>query len=194
MQGDGDAVSIGGNPFIHAGRRNIDVTTIVCNNFIYGRTGGQHSPTTPVGAYATSAPYGVLERPFDVCELAQAAGATFVARGTTYHVTMLIDIIEKAILHRGYSVVEVLTQCPTSFGRYNRDMMGGGDAVEMMKWMRTNTIPVEKARKVREEEMEEKISIGIFLSKERPGYVEQYWSTVKRIEVESRKRSRKPRR
>jgi 2-oxoglutarate ferredoxin oxidoreductase subunit beta len=182
VQGDGDSVVIGGNHFIHAARRNIDLTTIVCNNFIFGRTGGQFSSTTPTGAHATSAPYGVIDRPFDVCKLAESAGATFVARGTTYHAVELIDIVEKAIRHRGYSVVEVLAQCPTSFGRQNRNMMGGDSAVEMMKWMKDNTIRIHVAEKMSEEKLKGKIPIGIFVDKEAPEYTEQYWDTVKRVQ------------
>jgi len=182
VQGDGDSVVIGGNHFIHAARRNIDITTIVCNNFIFGRTGGQFSSTTPTGARATSAPYGVTERPFDICKLAESAGATFVARGTTYHAIELIDIIEKAIRHRGYSVVEVFAQCPTSFGRQNRNMMGGDSAVEMMKWMKNNTIRIDLAEKVSEEKRKDKIPIGVFVDKEAPEYTEQYWDMVKRIQ------------
>lgn len=182
VQGDGDAVSIGGNHFIHAARRNIDITTIICNNFIYARTGGQFSPTTPTGAHATSAPYGVIDRPFDVCKLAEAAGATFVARGTSYHAIELVDIIEKAIRHRGYSVVEVLAQCPTSFGRQNRDIMGGGSGVEMMKWMKNNAIGIDKARKMSNKELKGKIPIGIFVDREAPEYTEEYWNTVKRLQ------------
>jgi 2-oxoglutarate/2-oxoacid ferredoxin oxidoreductase subunit beta len=179
IQGDGDCVVIGGNHFIHAARRNIDITTIICNNFIFGRTGGQSSATTPTGAHATSAPYGVIDRPFDVCKLAEAAGATFVARGTTYHAVELIDIIEKAIRHRGFSVVEVFAQCPTSFGRQNRNIMGGERAVNMMKWMRDCTISVDKAGKASEEDKAGKILTGIFVDKDAPEYTEQYWNTVK---------------
>lgn len=182
VQGDGDFAVIGGNHFIHAARRNIDITTVVCNNFIFGRTGGQFSSTTPTGAHATSAPYGVIDRPFDICKLAESAGATFVARGTTYHATELIDIIVRAIRHQGYSVVEVLAQCPTGFGRQNRNIMGGDNAVEMMKWMRDNTVRVDTAKKVSEERRKNKIPIGIFVDKEAPEYTEQYWVTAKRVQ------------
>lgn len=178
IQGDGDAVAIGGNHFIHAARRNVDVTTIVNNNFTYGRTGGQHGPTTPEGALAPSAPFGTIEPPFDVCRLAEAAGATFVARGTTYHAIELINTLEKAIRHRGFSVVEVITQCPSSFGRRNPGLTGG-TAPEMMKWMRDNTASIESAREMSDDQLKDKIIRGIFVDRETPGYGDKYQHIIR---------------
>jgi len=152
--GDGDALAIGGNHFIHAARRNIDLTAIIMNNQTYGMTGGQASPMTGCGEYATTAPAGNTERPFDAVELARAAGATFVARSTTYHAQELSRIIERAIKHKGFSVVEVLSQCPTYHGRKNDK----GDAVEMMKWYRDNTVSVSAA-----DGADGKVKIGVFL-------------------------------
>ena len=136
MTGDGDCTAIGGNHFIHAARRNIDITTIVMNNNIYGMTSGQYSPMTPKGMYGTTAPYGNLERSFDLCELAKAAGATYVARGTSYHVPLLINLIESAIQNKGFSVVEAVVQCPTYFGRKNK--VGG--PVEMLNWIKDGVV------------------------------------------------------
>jgi 2-oxoglutarate ferredoxin oxidoreductase subunit beta len=182
VQGDGDAVSIGGNHLIHAARRNIDLTTIICNNFIYGRTGGQMSSTTPTGAYAASAPHRVIDRAFDVCKLAEGAKATFVARGTSYHAVELIQIIEKAICHSGFSVVEVLAPCPTSYGRQNTHEMGGGNPVQMMRWLRDNAYRIDKKSKINEAIRKGKIPIGIFVSEEAPEYTEQYWSIARQKE------------
>jgi 2-oxoglutarate ferredoxin oxidoreductase subunit beta len=182
VQGDGDAISIGGNHFIHAARRNVDITTIVCNNYVYGRTGGQLSATTPTGARTKSSPYGAIDRPFDVCKLAEGAGATFVARGTTYHALDLIELFKKAILHRGYSVVEVLAQCPTSFGNQNPDLMGGKSAVEMMKWMRDNCYRVDEALRKGASRVDQKVPIGILVRKDTQEYTEQYWSTVRALQ------------
>src|SRR5665647_113581 len=92
IMGDGDSSSIGGNHLIHAARRNIDLTAIVFNNSIYGMTGGQYSPLTPTGSRATTAPYSTIERPFDLPDLARAAGATYVARSTSYHAAMLTKL------------------------------------------------------------------------------------------------------
>lgn len=165
--GDGDALAIGGNHFIHAARRNIDITAIVMNNRIYGMTGGQYSPLSGEGILATTAPYRNIDQSFDVVALAMAAGASFVARSTTYHVQQLTDIIEKAIRHRGFSVVEVMSQCPTYFGRKNRE----GGAVEMMKLMQGRTVPKDSKAA---EEHPEMIQRGIFVEKDVPEYCDQY--------------------
>jgi 2-oxoglutarate ferredoxin oxidoreductase subunit beta len=165
--GDGDALAIGGNHFIHAARRNIDLTAIVMNNRIYGMTGGQYSPLSGYGTLATTAPYTNIDQSFDTVKLATAAGATFVARSTTYHVQQLTKILKQAILHEGFSVVEVLTQCPTYFGRKNRE----GNAVDMMESYNKNTTPIgSKAKK----ENPDLIERGIFIQKEMPEYCSEY--------------------
>jgi len=136
--GDGDALAIGGNHFIHAARRNIDITAIVMNNRIYGMTGGQFSPLSGIGKKATTAPYSTIDNQFDVVELAKSAGASFVARSTVFHATECKDLLKKAIRHKGFSVVEILTQCPTYYGRKNKE----GDAVQMMEAYKTNTVRI----------------------------------------------------
>lgn len=165
--GDGDALAIGGNHFIHAARRNIDITAIVMNNRIYGMTGGQYSPLSGYGIRATTAPYMNIDHDFDVVELSKSAGATFVARTTTYHVQQIEDIIEKAILHKGFSVVEIMSQCPTYFGRKNKE----GSAVDMLKRYKETTTPIgSKAKK----ENPDLIERGIFVQKEMPEYCSEY--------------------
>jgi len=165
--GDGDALAIGGNHFIHAARRNIDITAIVMNNRIYGMTGGQYSPLSGFGSMATTAPYGNIDHNFDVVELSRAAGASFVARSTTYHVRQLSDILRQAILHEGFSVVEVLSQCPTYFGRKNKL----GSASDMMEDFKKTTTPIgSKAKK----ENPDLIERGIFVQEERPEYCSEY--------------------
>lgn len=118
--GDGDCSAIGGNHFIHACRRNIDLTVICMNNNIYGMTGGQGSPCTPLGAVSTTTPYGMQEQPFDLCNLAIASGANYVARWTSFHVKELTAAIAKGLETPGLSFIEVATQCPTSFGNKNK--------------------------------------------------------------------------
>jgi len=165
--GDGDALAIGGNHFIHAARRNIDITAVVMNNRIYGMTGGQFSPLSGYGTMATTAPYSNIDYAFDTVKLAIAAGATFVARSTSYHVQQLSKILRDAILHEGFSVVEVLSQCPTYFGRKNRV----GSAVDMMEQYKSNTTPIgSKAKK----ENPDLIERGIFVQKEMPEYCHEY--------------------
>jgi 2-oxoglutarate ferredoxin oxidoreductase subunit beta len=170
IMGDGDATAIGGNHFIHAARRNIDLTAIIVNNSIYGMTGGQYSPTTPYGQRATTATYGLVEHSFDISGLAVCAGAVFVARGTVYHTRQLDGLIEKALRKKGFSVVEVISQCQTHYGRLNRL----GNQVEMMKWQRDHAVPVEKAKTLSPEEMEGKFEIGVLVDREAPTYHEEY--------------------
>jgi len=165
--GDGDALAIGGNHLIHAARRNIDLTTIIMNNNIYGMTGGQYSPTTGYGNFATTAPYGNIDRPFDIVELALGAGASFVARTTTYHVTEMIKILEKAIAHKGFSVVEILSQCPTYFGRKNNL----GSAVDMLRYYESHTVPIGSKEKKKNPDL---IEIGIFMQEQQPEYCAEY--------------------
>jgi 2-oxoglutarate ferredoxin oxidoreductase subunit beta len=165
--GDGDAVAIGGNHFIHACRRNIDMTAIVMNNRIYGMTGGQYSPLSGEGILATTAPYRNIDRSFDIVELAAGAGATFVARTTAYHVREMTRIIKDGILHEGFSVIEILTQCPTYFGRKNR----AGDAADMLEYFRDNTTPIgSKAH----QENPKLIERGVFVNTQAPEYCAQY--------------------
>jgi 2-oxoglutarate ferredoxin oxidoreductase subunit beta len=124
FSGDGDLIAIGGNHFIHAARRNIDMTVICVNNFNYGMTGGQVGPTTPVGAKATTAPYGCFEHPFNIPYLAAASGAVYVARWTMLHVRRLERSISEALAKRGFSLVEVIAPCPTNYGRRQRRRTG----------------------------------------------------------------------
>lgn len=170
IMGDGDAMAIGGNHFIHAARRNLNLTAIILNNSIYGMTGGQYSPTTPYGALATTALYGNIEQSFSIAELAVSAGAALVGRGTVYHATLLDELIEKAILKRGFSVVEVVTHCHTQYGRRNK--LGG--AVEMLRRQKEDAVRIEKARNMTEEEMQGKFSIGVLVDRELPIYVQEY--------------------
>lgn len=171
--GDGDALAIGGNHFIHAARRNIDITAIVMNNRIYGMTGGQFSPLSGQGIKATTAPYSTIDREFDVVDLAKAAGATFVARSTTYHAKEAINLLKKAIDHKGFSVVEIFSQCPTHFGRKNKK----GDAPQMVENYKKITAPVG-SRSIAENP--ELIGRGIFVDEEMPEYCEEYDKLIER--------------
>lgn len=170
VMGDGDATAIGGNHFIHAARRNLDLTAIIINNQIYGMTGGQSSPTTPYGSNAATAPYGHIEQAFSIAELAVTAGAAFVGRGTVFHVQLLDKLIEAAVLKRGFSVVEIISNCHIQFGRRNEM----GNPVTMMEWMRDHAVTVEKAEEMVPEELEDKFTIGILADEEKPIYTEEY--------------------
>jgi 2-oxoglutarate ferredoxin oxidoreductase subunit beta len=137
------------------------------NNRIYGMTGGQFSPLSGIGIMATTAPFSNIDHDFDVAELSKAAGATFVARTTTFHAKQITDIIKQAILHEGFSVVEILTQCPTYFGRKNRV----GSASDMMELYKKNTTPIGSKAK---QENPELIERGILHEMEAPEYCNEY--------------------
>jgi len=136
FSGDGDMVAIGGNHFIHAARRNVDITVICVNNFNYGMTGGQMGPTTPQDAISTTSRQGTLEEPFNIPHLAATCGATYVARWTTAHVQRLDRAVSEAILKTGFSLVEIISPCPTYFGRMNR--LGSG--LSMMHHFREHSV------------------------------------------------------
>ena len=162
VMGDGDALAIGGNHFIHAARRNIGLTAIVVNNATYGMTGGQYSPTTPLGALSTTAPYGHIEPPFQIAELAQCAGAAFVARSTVYHVDELQDYIARALQKEGFSLVEAISYCHTTIGRLNR----WGTAPEMMRRLKDDSITLKQAERMSPEERVGKIIRGILADRD----------------------------
>ena len=169
MTGDGDALAIGGNHLIHAARRNIDLTVIIFNNSIYGMTGGQISPLTPEGKKGTTAIMGNIENKFDTVELLKGAGATYVARIGTYFFPQLTKYIKTGITHKGFSVIEVVTQCPVYYGRLN-DMKTPG---EMLLWQKDNLISIEKAKNISQEELNEKIIIGEFVNIDKETYIEK---------------------
>ena len=171
--GDGDAIAIGGNHFIHSARRNMDLTAIILNNSIYGMTGGQFSPMTPFGMRATTAPSGTISPAFDLVELAKGAGASFVARTTTYHAKEMIRTLAKAIKHKGFSVVEILSQCPTYFGRKNK----AGSAVDMMNRFKEETALMGSKKMAEHPELLER---GIFIDEKRPEYTSSYLELIER--------------
>jgi 2-oxoglutarate ferredoxin oxidoreductase subunit beta len=179
VSGDGDATAIGGNHFIHTARRNVDLTMIIFNNYIYGMTGGQYSPTTPMGSLGSTAPYGNLENSFDICGLATAAGASYVARGTVYHAVQLDKLIEAGIRKKGFSVIEALTPCPTYYGRRNSQK----SVIDSMNWQIENTISVNKAARMTPEELNEKIVIGELSNRDKPEYVTEYQKFIERLNV-----------
>ena len=170
LAGDGDIAAIGGNHFIHGARRNIDITVIIFNNSNYGMTGGQYSPLTLFGEKATTAPYGMVEQPFDMCDLARGAGATFVARSTTWHAEKLVDLIVQGMEHRGFSSIEVITGCHVNYGKRNRRET----AVKMLQWQKEHSVPIARFRSMTEEERKKYFPIGIIHSETRPEYTEEY--------------------
>lgn len=161
ISGDGDLGSIGGNHLIHAARRDIDMVVICANNEIYGMTGGQVSCTTELGVFTSTTLEGNKEPPLDLCRLVEAAGASYVARYSVMHTGPLITSIKKALEHKGFSFIDVISPCPTQYGRRNEFPT----AAAQLQNLKTRCIPIEKAKKLPQEALEGKIIIGEFVSK-----------------------------
>ena len=175
VSGDGDLFAIGGNHFIHAARRNMDLTVICVNNLNYGMTGGQQAPSTPLGAKTTTSMDGSPEEPFNFCALASACGAIYVARWTALHVRLLTNAITEAMQKRGFSFVEVLTPCPSSFGRRNRL----GSALDTMKFYHDRSV-IRNGIDPRDAplNLEQEIVVGRFVDITRPLFVDNYEAVV----------------
>jgi 2-oxoglutarate ferredoxin oxidoreductase subunit beta len=175
VMGDGDATAIGGNHLIHAARRSLDITAIIVNNHTYGMTGGQSSPTTPIGFRSSTAIYGHIEPAFDITALTASAGAAFVARGTVVHVTRLDRLLEEAIVKPGFGIVEVLSPCHTNFGRQNRL----GSHVKMMKDLKKRAVTTEKWQEMSDSERHDRFPIGVLMERDLPLYQESYRSVCR---------------
>jgi 2-oxoglutarate/2-oxoacid ferredoxin oxidoreductase subunit beta len=181
IMGDGDAMAIGGNHFIHTARRNIELTAIVINNRIYGMTGGQYSPATPTNCFSTTSTYGNIDQPFDISRLAEVAGAAYVARSTVYHVNEIEKYIIKAIEKKGFSVVEIMSNCHTYFGRMNQ----GKTPQEMLTWFKENTTLAEGDSSA----VEGKMKRGIFVDRDVRGFIEEYQNVI--VKARRQKKFRK---
>ena len=171
LTGDGDCASIGGNHLIHACRRNIDLTIICMNNSNYGMTGGQYSPTTPIGSITKTSIYGSYEPPFDLCDLTKSAGASFVARAATYYPVQMKNIIKNAINHKGLSFVDCASDCPSLYGRLNRL----SDAANMMSLWKDRLVTIKQAETMSSEQLQGKVIWGEFVNNnEREEYCDIY--------------------
>ncbi len=176
VSGDGDLVAIGGNHLIHNARRNVDMTVICVNNRIYGMTGGQAGPTTPTGIATTTTPYGSFENAFDISRLVIGAGASFVARWTTVHARELTRSIRKAIQKKGFSFIEVYSQCPVQFGRKS----GLNGSVRMMQDFRKRSIRVDETAGLTEKELKERIVVGELINVQQPEMLREIEKTKAR--------------
>ncbi|MCL1974980.1 MAG: thiamine pyrophosphate-dependent enzyme [Firmicutes bacterium] len=170
LMGDGDGVTIGGNHFIHAARRNVDVTAILVNNYNYGMTGGQYSGSTPLNSITSTSRYGHIEEGFDICQLAIAAGAPFVARTSSDDPLAMQRFITAGLNKKGFSLIEVIAPCPTHFGKNN----GMRNAADLMKWVKERSISVARAHTMNEEELALKLIMGILTDTEREDYGSKY--------------------
>lgn len=173
--GDGDIVGIGLSHLIHAARRNLDITVIMVNNMIYGMTGGQVAPTTPFRAKTTTTPYGSFEPPLDATRLIAAAGASYVARWTTVHEEQMKEAIKDGLKAKGFAFIEVVSQCPTAFGR----RVGLKTVKDMLTWLKENSISLEEAEKMTEKELVGKIVVGEFVRRRSPTLTENIQEVIR---------------
>jgi len=170
FSGDGDLFAIGGNHFIHAARRNVDITVICVNNFNYGMTGGQAAATTPNSAKTPTTPLGNPEQPFNLPLLAYASGATYIARWTMLHTRDLTKSIEEALQRRGFSFIEVLAPCPTGYGRRNRQK-----PIESLRLYQERAIVKNGAHPAEVVlDFDQGITLGNFVDVDRPTFTEAY--------------------
>jgi 2-oxoglutarate ferredoxin oxidoreductase subunit beta len=168
--GDGDCLAIGGNHLLHAARRNIDMTVVMVNNQIYAMTGGQVAPSTVVGSRTQTTPYGNLEKQLDGCKVAIAAGATMVSRWSTAHPKPLTRAFKKALKHKGFSFIEIMSQCPVQTGRY---LLGSGSPQFNFQWLKDHCVKEEDPSKWAEVEAQGNIPVGDFLQIEQPEFMEE---------------------
>ncbi len=178
ISGDGDLFAIGGNHFIHAARRNVDMTVICANNFNYGMTGGQFGPTTPLDSFTTTTPYGSIEHPFNLVHLAAAAGAVYVARWTALHVKRLIESIKKALQKNGFKFIEVISPCPEIFGRRNKL----GSSVEIMERYSRISEVRHGFDPAKAEITDNRVVVGEFIDIEKPAYGQLLKSQFKKVQ------------
>ncbi len=183
IAGDGDLAGIGGNHLIHAARRNLDITVFLVNNFIYGMTGGQVSPTTPFGIRTTTTPYCNVEHPFHVADVVAAAGGSYVARWSTYHAFQLMESMQYAIAKHGFSFIEIISQCPVSYGK----MTNMSDAVTILKYFRDSTVSCEDAADMTEEELRGKFVLGKLMERERS----EFGDGLRKLNAERRRELQK---
>lgn len=174
--GDGDGVTIGGNHFIHAARRNVDLTVIMSNNYNYGTTGGQYSATTPENSITPTSRYGHIEQGFDVCDLARAAGASYVARSTCDNVLLTKKLVVDGIRHKGFSFIEVMSTCPTHYGKNNKLP----SAVEEINWLKERAVTVEQAAKMSDGELSGRIMVGKIVERDGDDYSKKYLKVIER--------------
>lgn len=177
ISGDGDSLAIGLNHTMQACRRNIDINLILINNFIYGLTNSQTSPTTPKGFKTATAPYGNIDNSFDACALAKAAGASYVARESVLDPKKIAKSIEASFTHKGFSFLEVISNCHINLGRKNKM----GNAVDMLKWIDNKVLPKSKYDALSEEEKIGRLPLGLLHKEDAKEYTEAYKEVQERL-------------
>ncbi len=178
ISGDGDLAAIGGNHLIHAARRNIDMTVICVNNYIYGMTGGQVGPTTFTGDRTSTTPYGNPERPFVISRLVAAAGANYVARWTTAHPVQAARAIRTALEKKGFSFVEIISQCPTSYGRKT----GTSRPEDMIAWFKKYPVRKKDAPVDLQIPTRDGVDLGVFADRNEIEFIESMMAIYANLE------------
>jgi len=178
IAGDGDLLSIGTNHFIHAARRNLDCVCILLHNLTYGMTGGQTAPTAYLGQISSTATQGIIDEPIDAVELAKTAGATYIARCTTAQPIQFMKYFRKALQHKGFSLIDMVSQCITYFGRHNKL----NTPVEVFNWIKANTVTIKQAEKMSKEELKNKFVTGEFVEVEKPTFMAKYLELIEKIQ------------
>jgi 2-oxoglutarate ferredoxin oxidoreductase subunit beta len=181
--GDGDIAGIGLSHLIHAARRNVDITVVMVNNMIYGMTGGQVAPTTPLGVKTTTTPYGSFEPPLDTVRLVATAGASYAARWTTLHFPQLKESMKTAVTTQGFAFIEAVSPCPTAFGR----RIGLKDAAQMLRWFKENSVALEQTATMTKEDLIGKIVVGEFIRRKRPPFRDHLYATLKEAQKTAKK-------
>lgn len=170
LMGDGDCGAIGLSHLIHAARRNIGLTAIVANNLNYGMTGGQYSPSTPEAGITSTSRLGKAGGALDLCRLAAEAGADYVARSTVYHIYEVQKYLQAALRTKGFSLVEILTPCPTYFGRYNKL----GNTTDMMEWLKNKSLPLNKYKKIKRKDRPKFFWRGVLVEQKNKDFLTRY--------------------
>lgn len=178
LMGDGDSVTIGGNHFLHAARRNIDVTAIVVNNYNYGMTGGQYSATTPAGSFTNTTVYGNPERELDICALAEVAGANYVARETVYNGMVLQTYIQEALSKRGFSLVEAISPCSTHYGSNNHMKV----PIALLRWLKEKGVSREQYAEIPDAGEQDFFITGRLVDRNAPDFSTRY-EEIRRLAI-----------
>ena len=182
IAGDGDLLSIGTNHFVHAARRNLDCVVILLRNLCFGMTGGQIAPTSRRGQIASTARHGYLQDPIDAVELAKVCGATYIARWTTAHPVQFMKSFRKALNHKGFAMIDMVSQCITYFGRHNKM----GSPVAVFNWIKDNAVTMKKAESMSKEELKDKFVVGEHLEIQKETLMDDYLDLITRLEEQKK--------
>jgi 2-oxoglutarate ferredoxin oxidoreductase subunit beta len=179
IAGDGDLLSIGTSHFIHAIRRNLNCVCILLHNLTYGMTGGQIAPTAQLGQIASTATQGVVDEPIDAVELAKTIGASYIARCTTAQPIQFMRYFRKALQHKGFALIDIVSQCVTYFGRHNKL----NSPVEVFNWIKAHSVTIKQAATMSKEELMDKFITGEFVDTEKPTLMEKYFRVIEKAQT-----------